>query len=299
MALAFVDPGGGQRPPPASPAPSGGGVPIRGVALVAGSANWGALSGLCVDAMMRPRAIPVEYNRKRFANMNTLNSNTRVSSAGIQGVPPVIARPIPGQGPFAPLLQPGENVLWLERTLTPRVAEALKEVAAGPVFRQKSDLDVANLDLSKLLQPVSQPVARKFLLGDMTSILQDFGSALGRRHLVAKLDVVADDGCRKFHTDFITVRLVCSYSGPGTEWVKNRDVRRENLSRTDVGLDEANRSVLRSPSAVNHCGSGDILLLKGEAFDGNRGLGAVHRSPPIAKQSLRRLVFKVDTQRCC
>ena len=189
-------------------------------------------------------------------------------------------------------------MLWKKRPLPPSVAEALEEVAEGEVFEHKAMVDVAELDLSELLQSVSNPIALPFLTKDITSILVDFSTALGRRHLHAHLAVVADDKCRKFHTDHVTIRLLCTYAGPGTEWINGEDVVRKNLARTDVDLETANRSVLRVPDAVHHCGAGDLLLLKGEAFEGNRGFGAVHRSPPVSSHATRRLLFKIDDQPC-
>ena len=209
-----------------------------------------------------------------------------------------LVRPQRGRGPFAKLLEPGESVLWLERTLAPRAGSALEDVARGDPFEHRVRLDVARLDLSELLRPISNPLARQFLERDIASLTRDLGAALGRRHLHAQLAVLARDACRKFHADNVTVRLLCTYAGPGTEWIRNEDVVRRNLARTDVDLETANRSVLRDGGAVNHCTAGDVLLLKGQAFDGNRGRGAVHRSPPIAARSLRRLVFKVDEHPC-
>ena len=207
-------------------------------------------------------------------------------------------RPQPERGPFGALLEHRVNVLWSKRSIAPSVARALKEVAAGELFENKVTLDVAALDLSALLQSVSHPVAREFLAEDITSILNSFSRAFGRRHLHGQLVVLENDKCRKFHTDNVTVRLLCTYAGPGTEWVKNEDVVRENLARADVDPETANRSVLRAPDVVNRCMAGDLLLLKGEAYDGNWGFGAVHRSPPIAERSLRRLLFTLDERPC-
>ncbi len=206
--------------------------------------------------------------------------------------------PQPDCGPFGAVLEHGVNVLWNKRSLPRSVAEALEEVAEGEVFAHKVMLDVAELDLSALLQSVSNTIAREFLAADITSSLADFSKVLGRRHLHGQLSVVTDDKCCKFHTDNVTIRLICTYAGPGTEWIRNEDVVRENLARTDVDPETANRSVLRARDVVHHCAAGDLLLLKGESFDGNQGSGAVHRSPPIAKRALRRLLFTVDEHPC-
>lgn len=209
-------------------------------------------------------------------------------------------QPVRAQGgrAFARFLERPENLLQLERTLAPSVARALEEVARGDLFEHRATLDVERLDPSDLLQPVSNSLARRFLAQDITSLARDFGAALGRRHLHGQLRVLAHDGCRKLHTDNVIVRLLCTYAGPGTQWVRNEDVVRDNLAQIDVDLDTANRSVLRVADAVRQCTTGDVLLLKGEAFAGNDGLGVVHRSPPIAERSLRRLVFKIDLDPC-
>jgi len=189
-------------------------------------------------------------------------------------------------------------MLQLERRLPLEVAAALDEEARGEAFMRTATLDAHAADARELLDTIAHPVARRFLEEDIARLAEDYGAMLGRRHLHAELAVVAHDACRKFHTDNVTVRLLCTYSGPGTQWVRNEDVVRTNLGRIDVELEEANRSVLRRADAVQHCGAGDVLLLKGEAFAGNRGFGAVHRSPPIVARSLRRLVFKIDERPC-
>ncbi len=199
---------------------------------------------------------------------------------------------------FPRFFESRENLLLLKRTLAAPVVKALEETARGAFFASRARLDVAYLDPSELLQSVSNPLARRFLAQDIESLARVFGAAMGRRHLHAQLEVLADDRCRKFHTDNVTVRLLCTYVGPGTQWVRNEDAVRGNLGRTDVDLETANRSVFRVPEAVRECTAGDVLLMKGEAFPGNRGFGVVHRSPPIIKRSLRRLVFKIDEHAC-
>ncbi len=199
---------------------------------------------------------------------------------------------------FAELLEPGTNVLRLGRDLQTSISEALDDVANGDVFEHSATLDARQPDLGPLLEPISNPVAQRFLEQDIAWLSREYGALLGRRHLHGQLAVVAHDGCRKLHVDNVTIRLLCTYAGPGTEWVRNEDVVRSNLARIDVDLETANRSVLRHADAVRHCNVGDVLLLKGEAFPKNRGFGAVHRSPPIAAGSLRRLVFKIDERPC-
>jgi hypothetical protein len=213
---------------------------------------------------------------------------------------PTLRQPSPSssRASFADLLQEGANILSVERTLEASVAEAMDDVAQGEVFEHSATLDSRRPKLDALLEPIANPIARRFLEQDIAWLAESYGALLERRHLHGQLAVVAHDACRKLHVDNVTIRLLCTYAGPGTQWVPNEDVVRENLARIDVDLEEANRSVLRHADAVRQCKAGDVLLLKGEAFRRNRGFGAVHRSPPIAARDLRRLVFKIDERPC-
>ncbi|MEM6292386.1 MAG: DUF1826 domain-containing protein [Myxococcota bacterium] len=200
--------------------------------------------------------------------------------------------------PFADLLEFGVSTLVRERTLPPELAASLADVADGPTFNHSATVDATAPELDELLEPVRSPEARRLLRRDLAALTREYGALLDRRHVHAQLSVVAHDACRKFHADQVTVRLLCTFAGPGTQWIHNDDVVRENLARIDVDLEEANRSVMRCANAVQQCNPGDVILLKGESFPNNRGAGAVHRSPPVVEDSLRRLVFKIDESPC-
>jgi len=105
------------------------------------------------------------------------------------------------------------------------------------------------------------------------------------------------DMCRKFHADYIGVRLLCTYSGPGTEWVDDAYVNRRTALDPDSSLADANRALVPDPTRVRSLGEGDVALLKGHAYPGNEGRGVVHRSAPVEARGLRRIVLKIDARR--
>jgi len=152
--------------------------------------------------------------------------------------------------------------------------------------------------LAPLVAPIADDDARRELHADIARWAVTFGDLIERRHVHVQLLSLAHDMCRKLHADNIPLRLLRTYAGPATEWVADEDVVRANLGRTDVGYDEANRSVLRHPSALRHASVGDVVLLKGDAWPGFAGCGAVHRSPPIEDHGDRRLLLKIDAQQC-
>jgi SAM-dependent methyltransferase len=92
--------------------------------------------------------------------------------------------------------------------------------------------------------------------------------------------------CPGFHVDRVGIRLVCAYVGPGTEWLPEPQVDRVALGRREPG------GVLRL-GAPARLAIGAVGLLKGEAWPGNEGRGAVHRSPPVAAGE-RRVLLTIE-----
>ena len=130
---------------------------------------------------------------------------------------------------------------------------------------------------------------------DVTRLARLFARLTGTSSFQASLATVHTNKCRKFHTDYKPLRLVCSYAGPGTEWVDDRDTNRDALGHEEACFDTANARIVPRGSSIHRAKAGDVVLLKGELFPGNAGRGAVHRSPPIERTGERRIVFTLDT----
>lgn len=196
------------------------------------------------------------------------------------------------------ILRPEVNCVRLRRPLPELVRRGLSGVLASGAAFGASQLDGRRPDPAPLLVGVPRGETRRYLERDIAAQAHRLAGLLDRRHVHARLSVIADDACRKLHADHVSIRLLCTYVGPGTEWVEDADVVRSNLCRIDVDVPTANRSVLRRPDAIRRCGAGDVLLLKGDAYRGNQGRGAVHRSPPIEGSGTARLVLKIDEHPC-
>lgn len=199
---------------------------------------------------------------------------------------------------FAPILRNETNVLSIPRPMDRFMLRRLNSVAAQRPFAHSARLDTATPDPTALLASVVDPLAREFLRADIQDLATQLGTLLGRKHLSAKFFIQRTNGCRKIHADNVTIRLVCTYAGPGTDWLPNEDVIRKNLGRTDVDIETANLSVRRDGATLRRCEPGELLLLKGKKYPGNEGRGAAHRSPPLEEQGLSRLVLKIDEHAC-
>lgn len=99
--------------------------------------------------------------------------------------------------------------------------------------------------------------------------------------------------CPRLHVDRVALRLVCTYHGPGTEFVPS-----ERFDRTWLGhawhRDHARPQTTCEPNdGVLAARTGDIVLLKGETWPDNAGRGAIHRSASASAQT-PRLVMTLD-----
>lgn len=107
-------------------------------------------------------------------------------------------------------------------------------------------------------------------------LAEDIG-LLARRHagltgedrLRLRLDVIETDACRRFHADFVTLRLLCTYVGPGTQWCRADAI-----------------------DAVRDVPTGAVGVFKGRLLLDPPPL--LHRSPPISASGERRLVLAID-----
>jgi len=167
---------------------------------------------------------------------------------------------------IAELLAKGEDAeLTFERGQDPRLVPALLD----------AELDLKAADSGAFYADLER-VAMNFM-------------KLAKAHTIGvRLEKIANDNCRLFHIDHVPLRLISTYRGPGTEWLRNEDVKRSGLAK---GSDE----LVKKPGAmIQRLEPGWIGILKGERYPGNRGKAIVHRSPSIAGTGTARLLLRID-----
>ncbi len=84
-----------------------------------------------------------------------------------------------------------------------------------------------------------------------------------------RLDVVDGDACRRFHADYVSLRLLCTYRGAGTQWCRAAEPQRvHDLAAGTVGIFKG-RLAMEEPSIL-------------------------HRSPPTPRGGHQRLLLVLD-----
>ncbi len=118
------------------------------------------------------------------------------------------------------------------------------------------------------------------LANDVAMLARHMGGITGCESVAIRLEIVETDACKRFHTDYVSVRLISSYAGPATQWLSDADA-----AALRDGADPA-------ALTIRTLATGDIALFKGRRWAEH---GAIfHRSPPIAGTGVRRLVLVLD-----
>jgi hypothetical protein len=111
----------------------------------------------------------------------------------------------------------------------------------------------------------------------VADLAEHFAALASTRAVEVRLSVVETNSCRKFHADWVTMRLITTYTGAGTQWVTPADAERIAAGQ--------------EPLAIHALAPGDVGIFRGRLAAGRP---AVHRSPPIAGTGIRRLLLVID-----
>ena len=108
-----------------------------------------------------------------------------------------------------------------------------------------------------------------------------------------RLDTLDRAMCPRLHVDRLAVRMVTTFCGPATQWLPNDAADRSWLGAAGAGQPDETSGLMRDPTALQSLQAGDVALMKGEGWEGNQGLGLIHRSPAVPTAQ-RRLVLTLD-----
>ncbi|MDD0981753.1 DUF1826 domain-containing protein [Pseudomonas shahriarae] len=120
-------------------------------------------------------------------------------------------------------------------------------------------------------------------IADVAWLVSAFACLLGAKRIGVRLRLLDKAMCPRFHVDHVPVRLITTYAGIGSQWLREGVMDRRQLSQADAEPTERIEQI--------HCG--EVALLKGEKWRGNEGYGLIHRSPALAANE-RRLILTLD-----
>ncbi|MCF5067222.1 DUF1826 domain-containing protein, partial [Pseudomonas syringae] len=122
-------------------------------------------------------------------------------------------------------------------------------------------------------------------IADLEWLVSAFACLLGAQRIGLRLRVLDKAMCPRFHVDHVPVRLITTYAGVGSQWLKEGAMERRQLGSAEAEPQDA--------KLIQQMASSDVALLKGEKWHGNEGFGLIHRSPQLAPGE-RRLLLTLD-----
>lgn len=114
------------------------------------------------------------------------------------------------------------------------------------------------------------------IAADIAALAASFAAIMALSHVVIRLERVVGDACKRWHADYVSVRLICTYRGSGTQLIER------TIERADAPPVETPRSLAL----------GAVGLFKGRILAGDQAI--VHRSPQIAGTGDERLLLVLD-----
>ena len=190
---------------------------------------------------------------------------------------------------------PGVSLAVWGRVAQPMIVRYLEDLERErPRYRgfsfKKGAAQSENLEDYLVPMPSTETggLGRGMLHRELRALVSSFLGVSRARFYHLRFEKTETDACRLFHTDLTAIRLLCTYKGPGTQYLKSEDVLRAGLGGG------CNEKIVRPGGSVHSLETGDVALLKGDAYPGEFGNGVVHRSPTIEGLGLVRWVLRID-----
>lgn len=136
---------------------------------------------------------------------------------------------------------------------------------------------------------------------DCDGLIEDLGllsellvELTGCERVGLRVETIDRAMCPRFHVDHLSVRLLCTYRGPGTEWIDDSAVDRGRLGAGAAGNPDELSGLLGPGARIERIPTFSVALLKGARWPGNDARGLIHRSPAIEAACSPRVLVAMD-----
>ncbi|TBN50182.1 DUF1826 domain-containing protein [Pseudomonas sp. BGI-2] len=191
---------------------------------------------------------------------------------------------------LARILDDGVNLAIWQRQLPAHIDDfgrlllSLNEPLAESLVLELPE-DDAEPNLHGLASGFSDLEGYAAFIADVSWLVSAFACLVGAKRIGLRVRVLDKAMCPRFHVDHVPVRLITTYSGIGSQWLKEGVMDRRQLGKPEAEPTD--------DSLIENIASGEVALLKGEKWHGNEGFGLIHRSPQPAPGE-RRLILTLD-----
>ena len=190
-------------------------------------------------------------------------------------------------GGLAAIAEPGVNLAIWQRRLSPALATDVNRLMGAAQGDVRLNAPLAGLasGLAAAFAEANLPEVPT-LVADIVDLAKQAAPLMMAAAFDMRLEIVTGNACHKFHADYVPLRLITSYAGPGSQWLSNEDAA---ALADGAAIDELD---------VRQLLAGEVALFKGRLLTDTP---IIHRSPPIAGTGARRLVLVINPahEGCC
>jgi hypothetical protein len=187
---------------------------------------------------------------------------------------------------FAEIKDPRKNILLYAWAPSAELLQVIEETR--PASLPALSLTVPSEEIGQVAARAADPLAR-WMLEELVDVLRGYAALVPEKRVTIAFCKTREQSCPLFHIDRLSVRLLCTFKGPGTEWLDDAQAQRRWLGRGD------NRKIAGPEAIVYSTQPFQVCLLKGEHGLGQKDCGVVHRSPRVPPASEGRWYLRVDT----
>ncbi len=205
-------------------------------------------------------------------------AKTNMASDATPAVP--TWRRVPELADLTEIFDPGVQVCSWQREIDPGIETYLSGLQQTGEVQVLENLFPAH---QPKLDGLAGGLGRVALIQDLLLLREVVSELLGCTAVGLRLARIGRAMCPGWHVDRVGIRLVCTYQGPGTQWLDDQDVERCDLHAAKTGGGAFIQAVL-----------GEIVLLKGTLWEGNDAFGAIHRSPDLGSSASLRTLITLD-----
>ena len=169
--------------------------------------------------------------------------------------------------------EPGVNLVVYRRRVGTSVQKFVDEVLLPlDLKRIVPGTDAAQGPVQLLDGIVPMDKAQPFI-EDLRELIERYTQVAGIQSVNLKLECFAGNLCERFHTDRVRLRLICSYAGPGTEWLADEEINRDWLGPRAGDRRDEESGLLREGATIRQLERFAVGIMKGDHWPGNLGKG--------------------------
>ncbi len=167
------------------------------------------------------------------------------------------------------IFETGVQVCIWRRKIDPAIETYLKYLNESG---EAQEMEVLTSSIQPKLGCLPEKCGRASLVDDLSFLSEIMQELLGCDEIGMRFACLKHAMCPGWHFDRLGIRLVCTYQGPGTQWLDD-----QGIDRYDLGSNP-----------------GEIVLLKGSLWQGNETFGVIHRSPELEPNATLRALATLD-----